>query len=145
MHNQRTFILIAATLGMLATFLPWATIPLYGAINGTEGDGWISLAIFLIPVIACITGQKTQAIKMPRLLAVVIPGLAAAALGVWKIIDLNALNKPDGDNPYADSFDGSIGIGFGVYVLIAAGLAVAILGFIVKNKKIVSIHSSTSV
>ena len=48
MNKQRIGILIAAGLGMLATFMPWLKAPVVGTINGAEwkGDGWITFFLF---------------------------------------------------------------------------------------------------
>ena len=42
MHKQRMALMLAAAAGIVATFLPWATV-MGMTINGTVGDGWITL------------------------------------------------------------------------------------------------------
>lgn len=51
MNKQRLAILILAGLGALATFMPWVKAPIVGTINGTKGDGWITLALFAVPLV----------------------------------------------------------------------------------------------
>ena len=46
MHRQRLVIAVVAVIGMLATFMPWVSVPIAGTINGTKSDGWITLALF---------------------------------------------------------------------------------------------------
>ncbi len=38
-HLQRIAIVAAASLGLLATLLPWVSMPIIGRIYGTVGDG----------------------------------------------------------------------------------------------------------
>lgn len=48
MHNQRFAIVVAAGVGMLATFLPWFYVPIIGSVSGTTGAaGWITLVLFI--------------------------------------------------------------------------------------------------
>lgn len=48
MHNQRKFVLIAAAVGLISTFLPWATVSAgrFGSISTNAFGGW-GILVFL--------------------------------------------------------------------------------------------------
>lgn len=77
MEKKRKFILIIAVLGMIGTFLPWASA--FGfTVRGTDGDGWITLALFAIGgAIAFFNGEKAEAIKNKVMTAVWVPAAPA--------------------------------------------------------------------
>ena len=60
MNKQRLAILIVAGLGALATFMPWVKAPIVGTINGTKGDGWITLVLFAVPLVISLLNDKTK-------------------------------------------------------------------------------------
>jgi hypothetical protein len=77
-HKQRLAILMAAGLGMVATFLPWWYVPIIGAISGTKGDGWLTLALFAPAVIATLL----DCTSLPMLESL---RLAAIIQRVWQV------------------------------------------------------------
>lgn len=118
MYHQRILVLVAAAIGMLATFLPWVNVPIIGSISGTSGDGWITFALFVAVIVAAICGAPQQPLGRVARLAVAIPATIAAMIGVLDMIHVNErLSDVRHDNPFA----GLVQIGIGLYVLIAAG------------------------
>jgi hypothetical protein len=79
MSRQRIALIVAAAAGMLGTFLPWINIPIRGAVNGTEGDGWITLGIFSFALLIAVTGEAEGLLGRSGL---VLMGTIAAAVGV---------------------------------------------------------------
>lgn len=130
MNKQRLAILIVAGLGVLATFLPWVKVPILGSVNGTQGDGWITLVLFAIAILISLSKDKTKAIEGGLLYAAILPGGLAGAIGLWKIIDFNSKMEELGV--------GGVSIGFGLYLVVLAGIALPIVGFLIKDKKEVS-------
>src|SRR5690606_11829727 len=61
--RQRTALAITAAAGMLATFLPWVKAPIIGSIDGTAGDGWITLALFACSFALCFAGNRSRSIS----------------------------------------------------------------------------------
>lgn len=120
MHKQRLAITVAALAGIIATFLPWASV-LGMSVNGTEGAGWISLAIFAVIVILALLGNRSTALKGGMLIAAIIMAILALALGVYQIMDIQK------------SGGGYVKIGFGLYILVAAAAACLILPFVIKG------------
>lgn len=132
MNKQRVAILIIAAFGMLATFMPWVKIPIMGSINGTEGDGWITLGFYAIPLILTLIGDKTKSIKGGMLVGVIIPSILASVFGIYKIYDFNtAMNS----NPLARLLGSVISIEFGLYLIAIAGFAITLVALLIKDKK----------
>jgi hypothetical protein len=137
-HKQRLGVLIAAAAGIVATFLPWIHAPIIGSVSGTQGDGWITLILFLPAVILCLSGDSTKPIKGGKRLGTVIPSLIASLIGAYKIADFksikSSMNEGMEDNPFAEMFASTVQIGIGLYLLIAAGVAVAVLAWALDKK-----------
>ncbi len=108
MEKKRKFILIIAVVGMIGTFLPWASA--FGfTVSGTQGDGWITLALFAIGgAIAFFSGDKAAALKKKIMAAVWIPAALAAVIALLKIFK----SRPAG-----------MSIGIGLWLIAIAGLA----------------------
>jgi hypothetical protein len=129
MNKQRKAILIASGLGVLASFSPWVKVPLVGSINGTsgDGDGWITFVLFAMTLVISLLGEKTKAIAGGLFYGAILPGLIAGVIGALNIIDINSKIAKSG-------LSGSISIGFGLYLVVIAGFALPILGFLIKDK-----------
>ncbi|MDP2696046.1 MAG: hypothetical protein Q8O87_02220 [bacterium] len=131
MHKQRLTILILAAVGMAATFVPWATIPGLGSISGTQGDGWVTFGLFAIPLIISLLGDKSQSLRGGMLWGAIVSSVLAAAIGVWKIVDINNVV---GDNPIFQVLGGGGGVGIGLYLVVIAGIVLSIVAFVMKGK-----------
>ncbi len=134
MNKQRLSIVICAAIGALATFLPWVSIPFLGNINGTHGDGWITLALFAVPIILCfVIGDNQAPINAAIKWGTIFPGILNVAIGIWEIANIKKETTGVGeDNLFADAFVGSVSIGFGLYVLILAALLMIVFGLQAK-------------
>ncbi len=135
-HKQRLAILIAAGLGMVATFLPWVHAPIIGAVAGTRGDGWITLVLFAPAMIAALIGSTSLPLTGAQRLAVVLPAGIAGLIGVWKIIDFNIrMAQLQDDSPFAAALSLSVDIGIGLYLLVVAGGTVPIVAWVLANRR----------
>lgn len=132
MNKQRLAILILAGLGVTATFLPWVKAPILGAINGTEGDGWITLVLFAIPLVISLLNDKATKIEGGPLFGAIIPSLVAGVIGIYKIIDFNSTMSNIGDNPFAQALGASISIQFGLYLVVLSGILLPICAVALK-------------
>ena len=132
MHKQRTAVISLSLIGMLATFLPWVTVPIFGAINGTKGDGWISFAFFAIVLLVALSGERAKQFDVRRIIATSLWSLLAAALGIWKMMSFNdVIEKASQDaGPLADSFS----IGLGLYLVVGAGVLLPIIVIVLKDR-----------
>ena len=100
-HKQRIVILSAAAAGMLGTFLPWVHVPILGSVNGTGGDGWITLLLFLPAAILGLRGNKQQPLVARIRLGAVIPAALASLIGLWKIIEFKTgISQAAAGNPF---------------------------------------------
>jgi hypothetical protein len=134
MSKQRLAILIVAGLGVLATFMPWVSIPIVGTVNGTKADGWITLALFAVPLVISLLNDRTKQLKGGLLYGAIIPSIIAGVIGISKIVDFNSSMSELGDNPFAAMFGVTISIEFGLYLVVVAGFALPILAFLIKDK-----------
>lgn len=134
MHRQRLAMTIAAGLGVLATFMPWVNVPLIGSVPGTQGDGWITLVIFAIALLPALANDRARPLVGTQLVAFAAAGAICAAIGIWKILDLKrAMGGIDESNPFAQALSASVSIGFGLYLVVGAGIALVLLGFALKD------------
>lgn len=133
MNKQRLGMLIAAAVGMLATFLPWINMPLMGSIAGSSGDGWISFGLFAIVLILALTGDKKTRLAGKKFIASLVMGVLAGALGIWKIVDFkSSMSEAMGGDIFAEAMGASFSIGIGLYLMVLAAIAVLVIGFIIK-------------
>ncbi len=136
MHWQRLGIIIAASVGILATFLPWINAPIVGSINGTVGDGWITLILFAISLVIGILGNRKIPLSLGSLIATLISSGLAAIIGVWKIFSLNQIVSDIAqDNVITRALTSTISAGIGLYLVIIAGIAIIIIGLMAKPAK----------
>jgi hypothetical protein len=122
MHKQKSIILAACGAGMIATFLPWASV-LGMTVNGTKGDGLISIVLFAIALLLTMIGDRSKALGGGSYWGVVVCGVAALALGIYEIINIKSKLKGFGT------------LGIGVYVLAAAAAVVVLAAFLIKDDK----------
>jgi len=134
MSKQRLGIAVSAGLGMLATFLPWVTMPIVGTITGTAGDGWLTLPLFIPALVLALRGDRSSKLLGPSRLGAVIPSGLAALVGAYKISSLNSyMSGVPQDNPFAKALAGTVQVGIGLYLLVAAGAAVAVVAWVVER------------
>src|SRR4051812_14781253 len=133
MHNQRKIVLILAIAGMAGTFLPWATIGDFMKIDGTAGDGYITLGLFAVCAIVAFLGKMTYPVKtVALLLGFIVPALLAVTVAVMDMLRLQKSADKTTDLPYEEMF--KTHVGYGIYLIIAAGAAIAILSVLLNKK-----------
>ena len=146
MHQSKIAFLATACMGIIATFLPWEKIAVMGVVSesltginitesvlGSKGVGWVSLVLFAMVVILVCTGKRTQPIPAVKKWIMMIMGLCAAIIGVHTYMDVQqkAILNPQENGGL--SFESSAAMG--IYIVIAAGAALILLGFFLKGKK----------
>ncbi len=126
-HRQRKVIAALGAAGMLATFLPWITAPIVGAVYGTAGDGWISFALFALATGIAFVGDRSRPLTAALLWpAVVAPAIAASALGVFKFFHIQDMKESLSSDQFGSVIAPAIQIGPGLYLLVAAGVALTV-------------------
>src|SRR5690348_10511465 len=120
MHASRVALIATSVVGMFCTFLPWANAPLVGAVYGTRGDGWISLAACAGAGLISLVGDRRFALSLVAVVGSVLCGVAAGLVGLVNLIDLK-------NTLAGSSFDDVVSVGPGLYVLIMASLAIIVV------------------
>ena len=136
MNKQRLGILIVASLGVLATFLPWAKGPLF-IVNGAQrSDG-----LFVVPLVISLLNDKTKALKGGQFYGAIVPSIIAGIYGILAIVGTHSMtsffNSEMEDNVFGQLF-GNFSIGFGLWLVVLAGIALPIVAFKIKDKEVVS-------
>jgi len=128
LNKQRKFILIACVLGIISVFLPWVSISMFGmseSINGFRGWGIVVFFAFIVAGAVSLIGNQSQTLEKNSWLASLACG-AAALLSM-----VIALFSSSGMGPGMGIVDA--GIGFGVWIAIAASAGVLLFSWIYKN------------
>jgi hypothetical protein len=116
MHAQRIVVAIGAGVGVICTFLPWARVPLFGSVSGTEINSeraWASLALCSVVLLVALLGTAREPLAGGAALLCVLAGLATSGIAVWTIIELVEAVR-----------DGGVQLGAGLYLLAVAGLVI---------------------
>lgn len=119
---KKFIILGASVLGLLSSFLPWASVEFMGmskSVSGMDGgDGVISILLFLVIGILSLTGNFANMITK---IVISICALCSVLLGFYEISNLSNLQ-------------GLVSTGFGLYLLILMGVVVIGVLFGLKNE-----------
>ena len=121
---QRIIIAAISILGIIASVaIPWASAMGIVTVYGTAGDGWITLFLYGLALVATLcVGTRLMPITGAWLLAVLIPSGIASLVGFydcWNISD----KAPQG----------TVSIGLGLILVVACGVASIIVLFTVKK------------
>ena len=147
-NPQRIAIAISAGIGILACFMPWASFPIIGTVNGASGDGLIFAGLLVIPLLLSLLGDKTKQIDKKIKIATILIGILVIICGIFiEIAEFNnkietakhVSNSSINENSYGldnSSRDiaknvsnvviSSAKIEFGLYLLIISGISVAL-------------------
>ena len=129
MHKQRLAIVVCALIGIIAVFLPWVSISMFGesmSLNllneAWEGfaavAGFISIALFAVAAVVAVLKEKSGPILSPNHLAAAGCGLLAVVVG------LVAMLSQEGAMSFA---------GMGFYLSMLAGVGIAVITFVLKG------------
>lgn len=121
MDKKRRLILIISVVGMIGSFLPWASA--FGfSVSGIDGsDGWVNLVLFAIGgAIAFFAGDKSEPLSKGKLAGVWAPAGLAAIIALRKIF-----TKPAG-----------VDIGIGLWLIAIAGIIQVVHILFLKGTKI---------
>jgi hypothetical protein len=123
LNKQRKFILIAAAVGLIATFLPWKTISagLFGAgmsegINGFHGSGILSFLVFIAAGIISIMGNQTTTLDKSNWLVALACGVVALLCAIENVAATHGSSM------------GFMELGVGVGCWIALVAAIGVIG-----------------
>ncbi|MDR2583248.1 MAG: WG repeat-containing protein [Fibromonadaceae bacterium] len=160
MNKQKIALIVASGLGMLAILMPWVNVPLLGSISGKQIPDdrcWLPSIIFAIPLIIALLGDRAKPLIGNIKYAAFIPGLINAIGGIMVIANFEEIKKSFlteiGNKAGAflgkdamsllDGLGGSIeqaaeqalkaiSVGFGIYLIIIAGIGVCLISLFAK-------------
>jgi hypothetical protein len=139
-HLQRIAIIGAASLGVLATFAPWVSLPIVGTIYGTAGDGWITLCLFIPALVLASRGDKLNPLTGGKRLGAAIPAGIAALIGLSKIVQFKSKMAEVGeDSPFAAAFSNAVQLRFGIFLLVVAGVCVCLAAWLLEKRRTVEL------
>lgn len=101
--------------------------------TGTRGDGWISLGICGIAMLVVAFGKTGESIGNPKKWLLTLLGLLVAFIGVYEYSQVSQNNLVIKDDPSGLSISSSAGIG--LYLVVLAGLLIAGLPYLIKQRK----------
>ncbi len=119
MHLSRIFLISSCLAGVGATFMPWARMGML-SVDGTQGDGWITLGLFVSAMLTAFVGDYTAAIKAPSRVVLFLLGVCAAGVAAFDIMSFSARMDSLRDNPFASA----VSLGPGIYLVVLAGVGV---------------------
>ena len=140
MHKQKTALVIAAAVGMVSIFLPWANVPILGSVNGTSSTiGWVMFILFGITLaVVLFLGDRGKAVDkkdLKQVAGIIAPAAIATLIAIWQMINFNSAMKSVGaGNPYAALLSSSVSLGIGLYIAVLAGIAVVAIVYLMKEK-----------
>lgn len=138
MNKQRLSIIIASLIGMGSTFLPWI---LMGDVseNGANSTSWLTFAMFVLCIAFALLGKQEKQIPLGQLIAVNLCSLIAigyAVLIIWGLktqMDKISQHPLFKFNPDAQEMLQHVVVGWGLYVLIGAGLINIVLSILFRK------------
>lgn len=122
MHPHRPIVLAGAVFGVLALFLPFVRLPVFGAVDGIAGDGWPALVIAAPVVARAAFGDWSRGNSALAGLTLTLVGCLATVFAAVKLTDaIDAVRGLEG---------GSLGPGapllVGAMALVTAGAALSL-------------------
>lgn len=117
MSKQRKMVLIAAAVGIISMFLPWASY-IFGSINGMHGNGTIVFLALAAAGVVAFLGDQTTNLTKTNWMIVLIAGGVAALFMIINFFDLMQII-------------GHLGIGF--WGALAASIGVVAFAFMNRS------------
>ena len=123
MSKQRKFVLIAAVVGVIATFLPWWRMSIFGfssSVNGFHGWGILSFLCFVAAGVMAYLDDQTKNLDKTKWTLTLIAGAISTLIILWYIISASG-------SAYS-SF-----LGFGIYLAALAAIGVVLSAFLFRS------------
>jgi hypothetical protein len=116
----------AALLAAIGSFLPWAeAVGGLMKVNGTDGDGVITLVVALIGagVSLGVIFAETRKTAVSAGIGTLACGVIIAAIAGY---DMNNLHNVIGEAETESSWDAGLSVGSGLYLTLVGGIAMAL-------------------
>lgn len=133
MNKQRLTLLILASLGVLATFMPWSSLPVLGAMSGINTKiGKFSLVLFTIPLLGSFIGDRTKDLKGILLYVVVLSSVLSVLFNTVQLWVLTSVD-PETSNPIDYILADQIRVDVGLFLALLSGVLIPVLVKIMKE------------
>jgi len=135
MNNQRKFILIAAAVGIIGAFLPWISVSagilgqdMSQSVNGFHGIGVLYCLVMAAAGVVAFMGDQQSLLDKNMRLVVVAAGAVAIIALLVSFSDMHSSTSAVGGFGVV-----SASISYGFYLSALAGVAVAVIPFVIKG------------
>ncbi|WP_143146153.1 hypothetical protein [Flavobacterium haoranii] len=133
MNKQRLSVFMSASLGALATFMPWSSVPLLGDMNGINTTlGKFSILFFSFSLIISLLGNKMKDLKGWSFKLIIFTSMLALLIDLLHLFVLS-FGKPNEDNPLEKVISEQMRIEFGLYIGIFSGIMTLLFLFTMKS------------
>ena len=130
MHKHRIFIIVAAALAIISSFLPWGSfnagaIGSY-SISGTHGgDGWFIIVLSIGAIVLACLPNITSPMNKNFAIGVIVIGALESILSLVNMINVGKFAINFGDY--------GVSIGFGLILTVLASIATVITGLLAMS------------
>lgn len=125
MHKQRRFVLILAAVGIIAVFLPWVKVGgIFGDSLNANGFSGVGIIVFLCLVavaVIALMGDQKKAEERTMWMITLLAGFIALLFGIIKYSQISGTSL------------GIVTAGYGLWIALAASLAVIIAAWLFKS------------
>jgi hypothetical protein len=127
MSKQRKFVAIAALVGVIAMFLPWASVSALGisnSVNGLHGAGYLAFLAFGGAVAVSMIGKQDENLDKRMWIVALGCGTIALLITLYALLDINT-----------GSVGGYVSIqyGIGIFLSLAAAAGVVACAWMFKR------------
>jgi hypothetical protein len=121
MSKQRKFVLIAALVGVVATFLPWWSFSTFGyaySINGFHGLGILAFLCFVAAGVMAYMDDQTTNLNKTKWMATLIAGGIATLIILYYMVGSGSVMST---------------LGLGIYLSALAALGIVLSAFLFRS------------
>ena len=134
MSKQKFVVFIVAIIGMIATFLPWYEVNLYGPIMGYQSVGWFTFIMFAVPFLFGLRGKLKEDMGLGWVYIGSGFSLAAAFVVLWRIIDIYLDKEGAATTLTGEMMAEEVRILYGAYQVVIAGICLPFGAFLFRKK-----------
>ena len=135
MSKQKFVVFILAIIGMIATFLPWYEVNLYGSIAGYQSAGWFTFIMFAVAFLFALRGRLKENMGVGWVYVGSGFSLAAAFVVLWRIINIYLDKEGAVTTLTGEMMAEEVRILYGAYQVVIAGICLPFGAFLFQGKK----------
>ena len=135
MNKQRFAVIIVALIGLIATFLPWYEVNLYGSIMGYQSAGWFTFIMFAVAFLLGLRGKLREDMGVGWVYIGSGFSLAAAFVVLWRIIVIYLDKEGAATTLTGEMMAEEVRVLYGAYQVVIAGICLPFGAFLFQRKK----------